>query len=89
MADSAAVFFEDGQAYEVGEGARALVRYANRPLRSGFIEGPERVAGKAAAVEVAAGSGRVLLIGFRPQHRGQTHAMFKLLFNAVLFGAAR
>jgi hypothetical protein len=89
MADSAAVFFSDGRAYEVGEGARAVLRYADRPLRSGFVEGPDRLVGMAAAVEVAAGSGRVLLTGFRPQHRGQTHAMFKLLFNAVLLGAAR
>jgi len=89
MADSAAVFFSDGRAYEVGEGARAVLRYADRPLRSGFVEGADLLAGKAAAVEVAVGSGRVLLTGFRPQHRGQTHAMFKLLFNAVLLGAAR
>jgi hypothetical protein len=89
MADSAAVFFADSRAYEVGEGARAVLRYADPPLRSGFVEGQELVAGRVAAVEVAAGSGRVLLIGFRPQHRGQTHATFKLLFNAVLFGAAR
>jgi hypothetical protein len=66
-----------------------VLRYADPPLRSGFVEGQELVAGRVAAVEVAAGSGRVLLIGFRPQHRGQTHATFKLLFNAVLFGAAR
>jgi hypothetical protein len=89
MADSAAVYFENGRAWEVGEGARAVMRYADRPLRSGFVEGPEQVAGRAAVVEAAAGTGRVLLIGFRPQHRGQTHGMFKLLFNAVLLGTAR
>jgi hypothetical protein len=89
MADSATVFFADGRAWEVGEGARGVMRYANRPLRSGFVEGPELVEGRAAVVEAAVGSGRVLLIGFRPQHRGQTHGMFKLLFNAVLLGAAR
>jgi hypothetical protein len=89
MADSAAVFFDDGRVWEVREGARVVVRYADQPLRSGFAEGPELVAGRAAVVEAAAGSGRVLLVGFRPQHRGQTHGMFKLLFNAVLLGTAR
>jgi hypothetical protein len=39
---------------------------------------------KAAVVEAALGQGRIVLLGFRVQHRGQSHQTYKLLFNAVL-----
>ena len=43
---------------------------------------------KAAAVSVKYGEGKVVLIGFRAQHRDQTHGTFKLVFNALLNGPA-
>ena len=47
--------------------------------------GEEHVQGYAAGVNVRHGDGNVVLLGFRPQWRGQTFATFKILFNAVLF----
>ena len=50
---------------------------------SGFLLHPEKIQGKAAAVEVQYGKGRVYLIGFRPQWRGQSHGTYKFFFNAI------
>jgi hypothetical protein len=48
------------------------------------VQGPEAIAGKAAAVEAPVGRGRVVMLGFRPQHRGQSYGTFRMLFNALL-----
>ncbi|HEX8169988.1 MAG TPA: M14 metallopeptidase family protein [Thermoanaerobaculia bacterium] len=52
-------------------------------LLSGWIEGAQRLTRKAALVAVTYGKGKIVLYGFRPQHRGQTHATFPLVFNAL------
>ena len=61
------------------------VSYARTmPLLSGFLHGGDLIAGKGAIVEVGYGEGRVILLGFRTQHRGQPHGTFRFLFNAIL-----
>jgi zinc carboxypeptidase len=52
-------------------------------LLSGWILGADKLTRKAAAVAVTYGKGKIVLYGFRPQHRGQTHATFPLVFNAL------
>jgi hypothetical protein len=53
------------------------------PLLSGWLLGPEHVAGKPAIVEARVGEGSVVLFGFQPDYRGQTVATWPLLFNAL------
>ena len=58
-------------------------------LLSGWVRGPEHLSRKAAAVALTYGKGKIVLFGFRPQHRGQTHATFPLLFNALYWSVAK
>lgn len=80
------VMFERGPAFEPKEGlhGRILAAYPKdqSPLMSGYLLHPERIQGKAAALEVQYGKGRVYLLGFRPQWRGQSHGTYKFFFNA-------
>ncbi|MFZ1700790.1 MAG: M14 family metallopeptidase [Pyrinomonadaceae bacterium] len=73
---------------EIGDvhSIRVIARYPTDPkkiLLSGWALGAEKIAGKAALVEVSIGKGRIILFGFRPQYRGQSLATFPLLFNAI------
>ena len=58
-------------------------------LLSGFAQGEERLERRAAAVAVTQGKGKVVLLGFRPQHRAQTPGTFPFLFNALWWSVAR
>jgi hypothetical protein len=88
--DALATFLAGGQVYETVPGPRSadvsrLVTYADRDiLQSGWLLGEEAIANRAAVVSVKKGQGLVVMIGFRAQHRAQTHGTFKLLFNALL-----
>jgi hypothetical protein len=81
------VMFERGPAFETTEGFRGRVLAAypknQNPLMSGYLLHADRIQGKAAALEVQYGNGRVYLFGFRPQWRGQSHGTYKFIFNAL------
>ena len=53
------------------------------PLMSGWTLGEKYRDGKAALLEVSYGKGKIVLFGFRPQHRGQSWATFPFIFNAL------
>ena len=75
---------------EEGFAGRILAKYASAgsPLLSGYLLGEEHLQGYAAAVEVKRGEGRVVLLGMRPQWRGQPWGSFRILFNAALYSKA-
>jgi zinc carboxypeptidase len=89
MPDKAAVFVDGSPVFEPQEGFKGtvLARYqeSGSPLLSGYLIGETYLHGKAAAVDVPLGDGHVVLIGFRPEWRGQPFGTFKVLFNAALF----
>jgi hypothetical protein len=46
----------------------------------------EKLERKAAAVSFTKGKGKIVMFGFRVQHRAQTEGTFQLLFNAIYWG---
>lgn len=52
-------------------------------LLSGYAHGAERLERKAAVVSFTRGKGKIVMFGFRVQHRAQTEGTFQLLFNAI------
>ncbi|MGH7600286.1 MAG: M14 family zinc carboxypeptidase, partial [bacterium] len=82
------LFFGNSAAFSVRDG-KTVVKYPlQNPLLSGWLQGEAKIQGKAALAEAPLGRGRVILFGFRPQHRGQTYATFKLVFNSLWYAAA-
>ncbi len=101
MPAQAAAFFITTPAFALGRadpdaaapvdhpGVRVVAEYATRDLvMSGWGLGERLIAARAAVVDAAVERGRVVLLGFRTEHRGQPHGTFKLLFNALLLAGS-
>jgi len=91
MSRDEAVYFGNSPAFQTmlpdaRFGRTVIARYPADEkdiLLSGYLEGGEILEKKAAAVEFTVGKGKVILIGFHPQHRAQPVRTFKLLFNTL------
>jgi hypothetical protein len=87
MPERAAVFYDSGPVFEPQDGftGTVLARYPaeGAVLASGFLQGESLLRGKAAALDVPIGAGHVVLLGFRPQWRGQPFGTFRIFFNAI------
>jgi hypothetical protein len=88
MPERAAVFVESSPAFETSDGfsGDVLARYqaTGSPLLSGYLLGERLLNNRAAAVDVSHGQGHIVLLGFRPQWRGQPFGTFRVVFNAVM-----
>lgn len=69
---------------EADANVRVIARYAKENvLLSGWLLGEEKLRGQIALAEVGVGKGRVVLFGFRPQHRGQAWGTLPLIWNTL------
>ncbi len=79
-------YFINSSAYAPAADAnvRVIARYAKENvLLSGWLLGEDKLRGQIALAEVSVGKGRVVLFGFRPQHRGQTWGTLPFIWNAL------
>ncbi len=92
MRERAPVFVDRSPVFRPDEGfeGRVVAWYGDEgsPLLSGYLLGEEHLHGAAAVLEARHGDGRVVLMGLRPQWRGQPLGSFRLLFDAVLYTRA-
>ena len=88
MPEFSKIFVHQSPVFNVKEGfeGSVLAKYAQHgsPLVSGYLLGEEHLQGYASALDVQHGDGRVVLLGMRPQWRGQPFGSFRILFNAAL-----
>ena len=84
----AALFFRRSPAFVAHEGS-SVVKYPTETLLSGWATGDKHLINKSAIVDMPYGKGKVILIGFPVVYRGQSHATFRYLFNAIYYGPAK
>ena len=81
------VMFERGPAFAPKPGFEGAILAAypkgTNPLESGVLLHPEKIEGQAAALDVTYGKGHILLYGFKPQWRAQSHGAYKFFMNSL------
>lgn len=85
---TAAWYWRSSRAFRVNDDrVEVLGTYGrDNPVISGWILGPERLAGQPALLRARVGRGEVILFGFQPNYRGQSIVTWPLFFNAVSGG---
>ena len=89
-ANTYALYLQGDPVFEItpsssNERYSVIASYEKRDiLQSGWLVGEGNITGKAAMISAEMGKGKVILVGFRTQHRAQTYGTFKLLFNSLV-----
>lgn len=74
---------------DMSQDIKVIAHYPNsNPFKSGRLIGDQILHNKPALIEFGYGKGRVIMFGFRPQNRAQTHGTFMLFFNSLYYGQA-
>jgi len=91
LPSSVPAYFINSSAYTAAADAnvRVIARYAkDNLLLSGWLLGEDKLSGQIALAEVSLGKGRIVLFGFRPQHRGQAWSTLPFVWNALSTAAS-
>jgi hypothetical protein len=84
------MFYDNSPVFKPAPGTtRAAWFEGPQTLTSGWALGQQYLDGTTAVAEAKVGEGKVYVMGPEVAFRGEPHATFKLLFNAVLLGNAR
>ncbi len=91
MPERSKIFVSRSPVFATKEGFEGVVlakyQTAGSPLLSGYLLGEDFLQGYASALDVDHGDGHVILLGMRPQWRGQPFGNFRIVFNAALYAA--
>jgi hypothetical protein len=88
------VFFNNDPVFRLSpdaeaHGVRPVMWFDSaKPLRSGWAWGQNYLEGGTTAIEATVGKGKVFAFGPEITFRGQPHATFRFLFNAILAAPA-
>jgi len=89
MPERARIFVDHSPVFDVEDNFEGSVfahyETTGSPLLSGYLLGEDYLKGYAAGVDVRHGTGHVVLLGMRPQWRGQPFGNFRILLNAALY----
>lgn len=86
------VFFDRSPAFTVKPDVKGVSRVAwfdtDKPLRSGWAVGQEKLNGSTAMLDIDLGKGKIFAFGPEITQRAQSWGTFKFLFNGLLYGPA-